>query len=156
MTTRRNGKGFEVRQWSALPRFEFVGAKMRSFLSPEDTAALSCYHVSLSGREKLSPAYHKKAFELIWILDGGGVALMGGGRSVALRKGDSLLIHPREPHGFTAGARGLVFLAALSPRVDSQTDYYSCHGTHEPPRISSGRLLEGRARGNGRAGAAAR
>ena len=119
---------------------------MRSFLSPEDTASLSCYHISLSKFESISPAFHKKAIELIWVLNGGGVARLGGGRRVKLRKGDSLLIHPREPHGFTAGPSGLVFFAALSPRVDSQTDYYSCNGAHEPPRVESGRLPQGSAR----------
>ena len=143
---KRRGKGFAVKLWRELPLFSFVGARMRSFLSPRESEALSCYHIKLSRGGSISPAYHKKAFELIWILEGGGVAQLGG-RRVKLRRGDSLLIQPPTPHGFEAGPAGMAFLAVLSPRVDSKTDYYSCHGeTHAQPRVHSGRLIQGRAR----------
>ena len=131
------------RRWSRLPRFAFIGAKMRSFLGPEDTAALSCYHISLPPKGSIPPAFHKKAFELIWIMKGGGRARLGR-RSIKVKKGDSLLIRPPTPHSFFAGPYGMTFLAILSPRVDSQTDYYSCHGAHAAPRVLSGKLVEGR------------
>ena len=76
------------------------------------------------------------------IIKGSEVARMGR-RSVRLMKGDSLLIHPPTPHGFVAGRSGMTFLAVLSPRVDSQTDYYSCSGhRHAPPRALSDRSLK--------------
>jgi quercetin dioxygenase-like cupin family protein len=146
---RKHGRGarrpFELRRWSALPRFAFIGAKMRAFLGPGDTGALSCYHIVLPPGGRIPPAYHKKAVELIWVMKGGGVALLGRKRA-RLRRGDSLLLRPPVPHGFVAGRSGMAFLAVLSPRVDSQTDYYSCHGSHAPPKVLSGRLLEGSAR----------
>jgi quercetin dioxygenase-like cupin family protein len=126
-------KGFKARAWRALPRFEFIGARMRSFLSARDTGALSAYHITLPSRGEILPAFHKKAVELIWIIKGGGTAVMGR-RTVRLRPGVSLLIHPPTPHGFTAGRAGMTFLAMLSPRVDSSTDYYSCSGHHLAPR----------------------
>ena len=139
----RRRPGFETRRWSRLPHFEFAGATMRSFLSPQDTPALSCYRIVLEPGAAISPAYHKKAFELIWVMEGGGTASMGR-RALKLKRGDSLLIRPPTPHGFTAGRAGMTFLAVLTPRVDSQTDYYACGHAHERPRMLSGRLLEGR------------
>lgn len=116
---------------------------MRAFLAPQDTGAVSAYHIVLQSLGSIPPAYHKKALELIWIIKGSGVARMGH-RSVRLKKGDTLLIHPPMQHGFVAGRSGMTFLAVLSPRVDSQTDYYSCSGhQHAPPRAFSGRLAQG-------------
>lgn len=134
---------FQVKPWKKLPRFAFIGARMRAFLAPQDTGVLSAYHIVLPGRGSIPPAYHKKAIELIWIIKGSGVARMGR-RSVRLKRGDSLLIRPPTPHGFVAGRSGMTFMAVLSPRVDSQTDYYGCSGQpHAPPRALSGRLIEG-------------
>jgi quercetin dioxygenase-like cupin family protein len=118
---------------------------MRAFLAPRDTGALSAYHIVLRSGGSIPPAYHKRAVELIWIMKGSGVARMGR-RSVRLKRGDSLLIQPPTPHGFVAGRSGMTFLAMLSPRVDSKTDYYSCSGLHAPPRTLSGRLAQGRGR----------
>ena len=146
MSIRAKRIGFAVRKWGKLPRFVFVGAKMRAFLSPKDTRMLSCYHIALTRGKSIAPAYHKKAFELIWVIKGGGIASMGR-RRIPLRRGDSLLIQPLTPHGFTAGSSGMVFLAVLTPRVDSQTDYYSCEGDHyDRPKVISGRFVEGRKR----------
>jgi quercetin dioxygenase-like cupin family protein len=137
-------KGFQLKPWKKLPRFAFIGAKMRAFLAPQDTSVLSAYHIVLPGRGSIPPAYHKKAIELIWVIKGSGIARMGR-RNIRLKRGDSLLIRPSEPHGFVAGRSGMTFLAVLSPRVDSQTDYYGCSGEpHSPPRTLSGRLREGR------------
>ncbi|HEX4048292.1 MAG TPA: cupin domain-containing protein [Elusimicrobiota bacterium] len=151
MRTTKKPARFKVKAWGKLPRFAFIGAKMRAFLAPQDTGDMSCYHIVLPGRGTIPPAYHRKAVELIWIIKGGGVAKMGP-RSVRLKRGDSLLIRPTTPHGFTAGSSGMTFLAVLSPRVDSRTDYYACSGSHHaPPRALSGRLVEGReAAGRGR------
>lgn len=116
---------------------------MRAFVVPKDTGALSAYHIALRGGGSIAPAYHKKAVELIWVIKGSGIARLGR-RIRPLRKGDSLIIHPPTPHGFRAGRAGMTFLAVLSPRVDSQTDYFSCSGhRHEPPRAFSGRLSKG-------------
>lgn len=143
MRTAGRKKDFQLKPWRKLPHFAFIGAKMHAFLSPQDTGALSVYHIVLPRRGTIPPAYHKKAVELIWIIKGGGVAEMGR-RRVRLKKGDSLLIRPPTPHGFVAGRVGMTFLAVLTPRVDSQTDYYACSGhPHSPPRTLSGRLVEG-------------
>lgn len=143
MKAPRGKKGFKLKPWRSLPHFAFVGARMKAFVVPKDTGALSVYHIELAARGSIAPAYHKKAVELIWVIKGGGVARMGR-RSIRLRRGDSLIIHPPTPHGFVAGRSGMTFLAALSPRVDSQTDYYSCSGhRHEPPRAFSGGLAKG-------------
>jgi mannose-6-phosphate isomerase-like protein (cupin superfamily) len=139
-------KGFKLKPWKSLPRFAFIGAGMRSFLAPRDTGALSAYHIVLRSGGSIPPAYHKKAVELIWIIKGSGTARMGR-RIVRLKRGDALLIQPTTPHGFVAGRSGMTFLAMLSPRVDSKTDYYSCAGHHHaPPRGLSGRLEQGRGR----------
>lgn len=146
MRAARGTKSFRLKPWKKLPRFEFIGARMRSFLAARDTGALSAYHIVLARHGRIPPAYHRKAVELIWILQGSGSAHMGR-RNVRLRRGDSLLIHPPTPHGFVAGRSGMTLLAMLSPRVDSQTDYYSCSGHHHPPpRTLSGRLGERRRR----------
>ena len=135
-------KIFRLKSWRKLPRLAFIGARMRAFLDPRDTGALCAYHIALASRGSIPQAYHQKAVELIWIIKGSGVARMGR-RSVRLMKGDSLLIHPPTPHGFVAGRSGMTFLAVLSPRVDSQTDYYSCSGhRHAPPRALSDRSLK--------------
>lgn len=136
-------EGFKLKPWSKLPHFAFIGANMRAFVVPQDTGALSAYHIAVPGRGRIAPAYHKKAVELIWVIKGTGIAQMGR-RSVRLKRGDSLLIHPPTPHGFIAGRSGMTFLAVLSPRVDSQTDYYSCSGhQHAPPKTFSGRPAKG-------------
>lgn len=138
--------GYAVKAWRELPRFSFVGAEMRAMLSPTETRALSCYHIALEDGGEIPAAYHKKAFELIWVLSGRGTAVLGS-RRVRLVAGDSLLIRPPTPHGFAAGRGGMSFFAALSPRVDSRTDYYSCDGGHHGrPRMISGRFLEGNRR----------
>lgn len=143
MKAPRRKKGFMRKDWKRLPHFSFVGARMRAFVVPKDTEALSVYHIELAARGGIAPAYHKKAIELIWVIKGGGAARMGR-RSIRLKRGDSLVIHPPTPHGFVAGRSGMTFLAVLSPRVDSQTDYYSCSGhRHEPPRAFSGGSAKG-------------
>jgi quercetin dioxygenase-like cupin family protein len=134
MRRARRKKDFKLKPWRKLPRFAFIGARMRAFLGPKDTGVLSAYHIALPRGGSIPPAYHKNAVELIWIIKGGGVARMGR-RSVRLTRGDSLLIYPPTPHGFVAGRSGMTFLAVLSPRVDAKTDYYSCSGhAHGSPR----------------------
>lgn len=143
MKRTRGISGFKLKKWSKLPRFSFVGASMRAFVVPRDTDALSVYHIALASRGSIAPAYHKKAVELIWVIKGSGIAQLGR-RSIRIRSGDSLIIQPPTPHGFVAGRAGMTFLAALSPRVDSRTDYYSCSGHQHPhPRSFSGRPATG-------------
>lgn len=141
MSARRR-KGFAIKRRARIPRLSFAGASMRAFLTAKDTPALSCYHITLASGGEIRPAYHKKAVELIWVFQGGGTARLGR-RTVSLRRGDALVIHPWTPHGFVAGRAGMTLLAALSPRVDSQTDYHSCDGAHAPPKVLSGRWTEG-------------
>lgn len=140
---RRPRRGYRHKPAGSLPLFAFAGGRMHGLLDAADTGALSCYRIVLPPGGEIRPAYHKKAVELIWVLQGGGRAGLER-RSVRLRRGDALVIHPPTPHGFTAGRRGMTFLAALSPRVDSRTDYHPCDGPHAAPKVLSGRWTESR------------
>ena len=139
----KSSKSFTVKRWKTHPLFEFAGARMRALLTLDDTSKLACYHITVAKNGCVQSAYHKKAVELICILKGSGSARLGR-RRVVLKKGDALFIYPPTPHGFIAGRAGMVMMAILTPRVDSQTDFYSHDESHPPPKVLAGRLRQGR------------
>lgn len=137
-------KRYTLTRWSRLTVLHFDSCVMRPLVGIEETSKLSCYHIRLPPGSRMEPAYHRKAHELIWIMEGRGTALLDG-RRVPVRDGDVLFIPPPTVHGFVAGRRPLVMLAMLSPRVDSRTDFYSAGPgrKHEKPKVLSGRWTEG-------------
>lgn len=140
---------FRVTRWSRLPVLHFDSCRMRPLVGLDETSRLSCYHIRMPRRARMEPAYHKKAAEVIWIMEGRGHALLDG-RRVLVRRGDVLFIPPPTTHGFETKGSSLTMLAMLAPRVDSQTDFFPADlqgRGHGRPKVLAGRWVEGRLAG---------
>jgi quercetin dioxygenase-like cupin family protein len=132
----------KVTKWPDLTVFRFTEAIMRPLVTLDETSALACYHIKLSKRKFMRPVFHKKAVEVIWILRGKGIAHLED-RRLKISAKDVIFIAPPAIHGFSTQDSSLEMLAILSPRVDSQTDFYSVDKSgHGRPRVLAGRWEE--------------
>jgi mannose-6-phosphate isomerase-like protein (cupin superfamily) len=114
---------FRFKNLAALSAFEFEGMKVKALVAKEETEKLSCYHIAMPRHHSVRHAYHKKAHEIVVVLEGRGTVRLGK-RKFALRRGDCVLIAPRTWHSFSTAGSALKMFAFLAPRVDAATDFY--------------------------------
>ena len=60
------------------------------------------------------PVHTSASSVIVTVISGDGV-FSGAESERTLQAGESLQYHPNEPHGMTAGAAGLQFLAVITP-----------------------------------------
>ncbi|MDE2292976.1 MAG: cupin domain-containing protein [Elusimicrobia bacterium] len=120
---RRRTWKYKVKQLGRLSAHEFEGMAVAPAITKDETAAMVAYHIRIPPRTRIPHSYHKKAHEIIVVLDGRGTAHLDRSR-VALRKGRVLLVQPRTWHSFSTAASPLEFIAVAAPRVDAKTDLY--------------------------------
>lgn len=138
------GPGYLVKRKKDLPKVFYFDSYVTPMVGIQDTPALTTYRVKIPKNILVEQAFHKKATEMIWVIEGSGFALLGD-EKVKISKGDVLLIHPLTPHGFVGGSKGVTLLTALSGHVDSKTDFFWRNGAapHAPPKVLSGKWVQG-------------
>src|SRR3989338_3448756 len=110
MPPRKNANGFLIKKAKDLPKIYFMQSHMTPMIGLNETDRLSCYHIKMPKNTYVEPSYHKKAVEMIWILKGEGIAVLGNKKN-QISRGDVIFIRPPTAHTFHSGAKGLELLA---------------------------------------------
>lgn len=84
---------------------------------------MAAFYIRLPRKTILPPSYHKKAYEIIFILSGFGKAHLNK-KTFFIKKGDAILVKPQTWHSFSTSERSMKILAVTSPYVDAETDLY--------------------------------
>lgn len=106
-----------------VPFFDLKGIRIDQLLPKEACSQFSAYRVKMRTGQVKKTSYHKVGEELYYVLEGSGVAVLGGTEYI-LKKGCFFRVPPGTQHQFITRDDSLDLLNFHSPPVFSDNDTY--------------------------------